>query len=478
MKRLSLLLLCVGFLPTNYSFADEPADWKSCPPTLKGAELVKWRKSLVKKVIEDSENESLSRSGLKVVQEAIRSCFDGAVPACYSDLDYYIDGMTNQVPNVLSYQDTKDLTLKSATELPKELLARGSEDSIVIPDDILELAKKKGWKTVLYKTRSTGGFDRAPNLFMIAISTPEKDIFLQTSPHPDISDSTKNNPVPEPRNGKIHDAQNTLTVITVDKTQDPPVGQMRKLARTGERNGYQWTNNISNNSCTGCHTLPLKPIAPLGYKHVNGEEQRMSPEQEAQVDAMNYLLKQPVCWGEFKVGYKVKRLGPPISSHRLGWAPVNSNTRTDDYIKACASVVPSYTYNGFGGYKATVRQKDPSSINYRKVAEAMSCTECHDNANRGVLHEGFSREEVAFKILIDRTMPPNGTLTDDERLALYNCLQMEQADLKKEWRKSGEWMTGASCFGDQFKGNPPKNYNPAKNKPASDSSKSSKAVNQ
>jgi hypothetical protein len=50
MKRLSLLLLCVGFLPTNYSYAQEAvADWKACPPSLKGADLTKWRKVLVKK---------------------------------------------------------------------------------------------------------------------------------------------------------------------------------------------------------------------------------------------------------------------------------------------------------------------------------------------------------------------------------------------------------------------------------------------
>jgi hypothetical protein len=459
MKRLSLLLLCVGFLPTNYSYAQEAAaDWAACPPTLKGAELTKWRKTLIQKVIEESgANTRKLANGMKDIQAAVKACFDGAVPACYSDMDYYIDSQTRQLPNVMTYQDKKDLTLKAATDLPAEFLPKGSEDEIVIPKDILKLAKKKGWKVVSYKTRSTGGFDRAPNLFMIAISTPEKDIFLQTSPHPDKNDKSKNNPVPKPNKGKLHEAQQTLTVITVDKTQDPPVGQMRKLHRYGNE-GYRWSNEILNSSCTSCHSLPLKPIAPLGYKHVNGDEQRMSPEQEAQVDAMNYLLKQPVSWGTVKVGDKEKRLGPPIHDYPFGWEKKDSITREDEFLKECASASRSYTHTGFGRYNVTIQQKDPSTINYRKVAEAMSCTQCHDNANRGKLHENFARSEIAFKILIDKTMPPNATLTDDERLALFNCLQAEQNALMKDWKQSGEWMTGASCFGDQFKGNPPKNY--------------------
>lgn len=466
MKRLSLLLICVGFLPTNYSYAQgasavTEANWKACPPSLKGADLTKWRKVLVQKVIDESNNDTRKlENGMRDIQAAVRGCFEGAVPTCYADMDYYINSQTQQLPAVNTYTDQKDLTLKAATDLPQEFLPRGSNDEIVIPENIEDLAKKKGWKTVSYKTRSTGGFDRAPNLFMIAISTPDRDIFLQTSPHPDADPhASQNNPVPKPRNGKIHDAQRTLTVITVDKTQDPPVGQMRKLHRTGRKDGYQWSNEILHSSCTGCHTLPLKPIAPLGYKHVNGNEQRMSPEQEAQVDAMNYLLKQPVSWGVVKVGNKEKRLGPPMHSYPMGWEKKDSITREDEFLKACASNERSYNHRGFGDYTVTIQQKDPSTINYRKVAEAMSCTQCHDNQNRGKLHESFSRAEIAFKILIDKTMPPNGTLTDDERLALYNCLQAEQQVLIKDWRKSGEWMTEASCFGDQFKGNPPKNYN-------------------
>lgn len=288
---------------------------------------------------------------------------------------------------------------------------------------------------------------------------------------------TDTNPVPKPFNHDISDAQNTLTVITVDKTQDPPVGQMRKMHRSGDRGGYQWNNTIANSSCTECHSLPLKPIAPLGYKVVNGKEKRMSPEQEAQVEAMNYLLKQPVSWGAVKVGDKEKRLGPAQDSYPFGWGKEDSHTRQDEFLKACASKPAAYSYSGFGGYRVNVQQKNPESINYRKVAEAMRCTECHDNANRGILHERFSRNELEFKILIDKSMPPNATLTDDERIALFNCLKAEQGALNNEWRKSGEWMTGASCFGDQFNGNPPK-YNPSAAKPATEETKSNKAVNQ
>jgi hypothetical protein len=90
---------------------------------------------------------------------------------------------------------------------------------------------------------------------------------------------------------------------------------------------------------------------------------------------------------------------------------------------------------------------NPTSIRYNKVAESMNCIACHNGSERGLIHSEFDANELLFKIVVDRTMPPNSDLTKDERLALYNCLLEEFNDpkVKESWTKKEQWLTRETC---------------------------------
>jgi len=472
-NKLKLLFttILVNFCLVTIFPAQAAKKWERCPKNLKAKSLEKWRSKLIKQVI---------KKNYKKVQSAITSCFPATPPKCYGDLLYYADLKANpdDYPQLEYDQDDEDedeeeaeedvllnkneLTLKSEADLPPEFLARDKAGKVIsgevnIPDNIEEIAKKKNWDTLLYKTRGTGGFNDGGNLFIVAISTPKVDIIIQSSPKPDKNpEKTANNPLPKPSNPHMSEAQDTLTVITIDKTKKPPVGQLRKLIKYDGKN-YSWSNTTKIQDCIGCHASPLRPISPRGYKHVNHED-KMSPEQSAKTDAINKLLNRSgVSWGTStgKNNDKKKiRLGPPIDSYPTGWAPKNFKTRTKDFIKKC-SIAKDINYKGFDKYKVKLSQNKPPKINWRRVRNGMKCFKCHNNTKRGILHEDFSMDENIFKIAIDHSVPPDVDLNDDERLALVSCLKAERSILKKEWRKRGKWMEQSTCLGDQFDGKPP-----------------------
>lgn len=445
-----LFLSGVFLLSSPLALATE---WDNCPTTVQARQLIDWREVLKKKVLEGKAPEVLG---------AIKKCYSDTPPACYDDLIYYANTQANPSAYAGSssgFFETADLTIKGTIDLPIELQAKDQSGAIIpnqvsFPDNILDVAKAKGWDALLYKTRSSGGFDSAPNLFILGISTPDKDIFLQTSPHPDASPS--DDPTPNPRNGNFAKAQNTLTVITVDKTKTPAEGQMRIMRKAYGTDNYQWDNTINISSCTSCHTTPTRSISPRGYLTVNGSEKRMTPEQEEMVDRLNNKLGQPNSWGKKVIDGVEVRFGPSMASFPLGWAPANSETRKEEFMKACATERKSSDQYGFGGYQASFKMNTPPEINYPRLAEAMNCVRCHDGSSRGPMHEGYGRDNVEFKILVDRSMPHGMELNGDERMALVNCLYREREKVKSIWRETGPWMTKASCYGMQFKNGAPK----------------------
>lgn len=411
------------------------AGWNDCPEGISEGQLTQWRETLVSKILAGEEAPALS---------AVENCFGSKPPACYEDLVYYVRNKTSPIGSDRPYEKS-ELTI-TYDDLPPEF--RAEDGRVKMPQNIEQLAKERGWKMLTYKTRSTGGFDTPPNLLIVSISTPEKEIIIQTQLKSDANPgATMNNPVPHPSNGNISVGQGTLTVITADKRTYPPSGQMRIMNGSGET-GYTWNDDIR--SCYGCHASPFRPISPIGYRHTNGDEKKMSPEQEKTTDEINAVLSSYVTWGKRYFNGREVRLGQPLEAQSWGWAPENSPTRKEDFLKSCAGNETDISYSGFGGYPAKFKMKNPPQINYANVAKAMNCVECHNDRNRGRLTERFSTEELQFKIVVDQSMPTNVKLNTDERIALYNCLQAEFSQLRETWRKSGDWMKENSCRGQQF----------------------------
>jgi hypothetical protein len=418
MKPISIL---VSLLVLTISAKSISAEWNDCPKDTSYKSLSDWRNLLIQRIV---------KNDFKGPQDAISNCLPNEAPACFEDLIYYAKEKSGIIPNTV-WQKESEVTISKRDQLPKEFWG-ATPDGVIIPKNILALAKEKKWKTVLYKTQSSGGFDDPPTLFLIAVPGKDTDIYIQISPESNNDWDKRDKPVPELKN-HISVGQASMTIITVDKKKTPPVGQPRRISKTGDE--YKWSNDISVKTCIPCHSVPLKPISPLGYGFTDGKE-KMGPEQTKEVEEMNDLLRRYVSWGTTDVGNgNVKRLGPPMDSQPTGWAPKDSNTRTEDYIKDCAKYVGVDT-----------------PIDYKRIAASMNCVDCHNNSYRGVLHERFNQSEIRFKVLGDRSMPEDVTdLTKEERLVLVQCLLQEQSTVSEAWRKSGDWLRRTSCNGEQFK---------------------------
>lgn len=459
----------ITFYATAYVFADPVSATSSansttstetltCPTNFKADTLEDWRDKAISSVLKGNYNN---------VQTAMKECFSSeAPPGCMKQMEAYVDFKKNpdaaykmhqtEYMGVPDSQLVEGPLLASEKDLPPEFLKKDKNGKVVegyanFPPDILKLAKEKGWKAIGYKTRGTGGFDMAPNLSLVVIPGPQKDTYLQISPKPDKDVyRTVNEPYPE--SSDLSHGQGTMTIITVDKSKNPPVGQLRLLRYDQLAESYQWTKQTlatgAMAKCISCHTTPLRSISPRGYMTTNGDEKRMKPEDEETVSQINQMmLVEGLTWGKVKVGDQAYERGPDHDSQPYGWAPPGSETRSEDFIKQCANTSPRQTVRSLDyAYNFNVQQShDLKDITPQKISQAMNCVQCHDTSVRGFLHGQFSFEEIKFKVLVDRSMPPGQDLSMDERISLVNCLRAEYAKVSTEWRKSGDWMKTNQC---------------------------------
>jgi len=471
MKKFNLLIMCISVFtfPSAFSQTKTLEELQKGPKDNSARSLEKWKFFLSQHLTQASNGAELKSKSIEV-NKILKSCYPSQTPDCLKEIEHYSFIQANPTEyRTGKSQDPgpENLTINSASDLPDAFRLKGadgklSDDLVGMPDDILKVAKQNGWKTVSYKTKSTGGFDGSPNLFIVAVPLGEgenkwdKVAVLQTSPHDDKKGKHKRyNPVPKPANGNFTNALGTLTVITIDKTQDPPVGQSRQLYKTAYDEGkrskkrkvaYKWGNSTSVTSCTSCHTQPFRAISPLGDGANHGKEKAVSAKHKKEIDEMNAILEDFSTWG--KVEYKGRQYsrGVKMDSQPYGWAPENSVTRTNEWLLECASQRRDINYSGFNNYNASVKKNPNAIIRPEILKEAMDCFSCHNGKDHGVLHGSYSNKEMQFKIAIHKTMPRGGNeLTDDERLALISCLNAEFAAVKQDWKKSGNWMKGEKC---------------------------------
>ncbi|MGZ3690242.1 MAG: hypothetical protein ACXVAX_01990 [Pseudobdellovibrio sp.] len=443
MKRLNKNILFLTLISTSLTAQSSYAEL-TCPANGRADAISAWRDSAIQKIIQGSYadvNSSMSR------------CFGDRDVNCLQDMKYYLDGKRNSS----SYGSNSDYdtnnnvtpvegyTLRSPQDLPPEF--RTSDNEVKLPNDLMNLSRAKGWKTVSYKTRSTGGFDNAPNLTLVAIPGQDKDVFMQISPPP-ADHVNYYNPTPEIRDGNISTSQDVLTVITIDKTKRPPVGQLRLMSRDPSTGAFKWNNNLRSQSCIECHSSPLRTISPVGYRLTNGSEQRMPAETQQTVSEINEMMIGQLDWGSYKTADgNVVRRGAPLDSQPYGWAPPNSRTRKPEFINSCSKSEGSYSYRAFGQYSFNANIDNSQPIDPAKVAGVMNCTGCHNGNVRGSLHSNFSFNEIIFKVLVDKSMPPGmeNALNTNERIALLNCLKAEFNEVQNDWKQSGDWMRKVAC---------------------------------
>lgn len=82
-----------------------------------------------------------------------------------------------------------------------------------------------------------------------------------------------------------------------------------------------------------------------------------------------------------------------------------------------------------------------------QLGSKYNCTGCHDGSyDRGPLTGTTNLDHIRFKMLVEKSMPPNVTLTDAERQALYDKLVADRNTDTKAWLKT----IPCSTCNDQF----------------------------
>ncbi len=457
--RLSL----IGFSIFYFTFIAKSIEKSSQCPTSASESISAWKDTLFTSVIQGHYQD---------VRQAFKTCFGSAenVPLCLSDLQYYNDYKSSPKLGKQEVDELYDkaLTLRNEDSLPKEFWAKGNDQNrrpgfISIPANLFELSKEKGWKVSTFKTRDRGGFDKSHNLLIIAIPGKDQDIFMQTSIDPD-EDPVEQIYDPEIRStsGNLTKGSRFMTMITVDKTQKPPVGQLRKLTQDMITGQYKWSNSLAQHdqygteTCIQCHTTPLRPVSPVGYLAVNGKEKLMSPAHTHEIDGINDMLSMPgVSWGKTMHKGKEFRFGAPIDSQPWGWAPEGSVTRKQEFIENCAAKRQAVFHRSRDEefYQYDSIPKPHAKMDWRKISRSMNCVGCHNGKDRGVLPSEFQEKAIAFKVVVTREMPhfddPDvpipPDLNEDERLALLTCLKAEREAVRSDWEKSGWWIKRNNC---------------------------------
>lgn len=380
-KSTPLLLSIVVFLTSHVSHAQDDAVARMCPTEKTPMAVSAWRSSAIADIVDGKYSE---------IQSEIKTCFGDNVPSCLNDMNYYVNHKvyTNSATPAERNLELEELynnqmSLTSAGFLPTEFLEKNESGEVVpnlvvIPENLTELSRAKNWLTTSYKTREFGGFDDSNNLLIVAIPSERRDTVLQISiakdahPFESILD-----PITRPHNGNMTGGFETLTMITVDKTTNPPLGQLRILKKSPIKpNAYYWnpetTNTMGTRSCISCHSTPFRAISPVGYKFTNeiksmfvtGQERRMDSEHESTVNKINELLSRAgVSWGTAKKDNREVRFGPDIDSQPWGWAPAGSITRKQEFIEKCASERTSYSaVSRAGGHYRADFKPDRKSV--------------------------------------------------------------------------------------------------------------------
>ncbi|OYZ11935.1 MAG: hypothetical protein B7Y39_19190 [Bdellovibrio sp. 28-41-41] len=468
MRKTALFLISIVITASWSAFADPTI---ACPTDKSGKSITDWRTAAIQKLVTAGSLDAYTE-----VQNDLKECFSDKVPSCMNDLKYY----AHYKPNPISTYDmdalyNKSMELQSESFLPKELTVTNvvgevSKGYVKIPANFHELAKEKNWLTTSYKTRELGGFDNSNNLFLMVFPSEKRDTVLQLSIAKDTDPyASAFDPIVHPFNGNMTQGFDILTMITVDKTKNPPIAQLRILRKDYlQEDTYLWDTKNSNTSgtraCIGCHASPFRAISPVGYRFTNsiktnlftGDEKPMDKEQKEITDKVNEIMNRPgISWGSTEKDGREIRFGQDLDSQPWGWAPADSETRKKEFIEQCASerkAISSSSRAG-GHYRVDLVPDINAVISWEKISKAMNCISCHNGKSRGIIHNDFSPSTVAFKIAITREMPESDDpenplppeLNADERMALVWCLQKERSTVAKAWKESGWWMQRSKC---------------------------------
>jgi len=441
----------------------------------------------------DQLGQTLVNEGSWSVGNQLTSCFHTSIPACFSR----IEGAIQTAPSV----DYGSIFPDEQKRLPKIFQVDPTQpDQFQIPANLEAIiagtdsapANAAGetvdytqWKVVKYKSRSTGGFDlgsvsptsRSTESLMLILVPGESftpplnyDRWINIGLPSDQGDDRFK---PEPQralpawtdytgtNGQYLPV--TFTMLTMQKPGDDGTRARILFQNFSRQDGTSpvYRGNPSNPSgCKSCHANGMRAISPLGYfppgttppvldegntwmapagTPLGSAIPQLPAETQAKVLEMNTLMSSygRIDWGTVVEADGVSRtfVDPYSISDTLG-SLTPAKTRDDAFLASCMNVQTEYDYTSIRGVETTIKMgnvaPDPA-----RVKAAMNCGGCHGTI-RAPIHNEFSRGEVEFKVLIDRSMPMfTQGLTDSDRIALVNCLYAERSANDLAWFTTG-----------------------------------------
>jgi hypothetical protein len=439
--------------------AIQSGDWDSTIVPYAGAEVGTPAYELVRK-----KNKALRDANARFI--SVRDeCFPGGPPACMQRMFRFVEANTTSgIPTTPAEEDPY-------RELPEEFrVSKKKNDKYRLfaktssgVQDLESYAKSKGWLTVRYKSRNSGGFDIfTTSLLMIQIPGSsfvpplDYDRYVNIALPPDPEDKyatwTSVQPIPKmpiPLEDDYHhggDLPGTTTMVTVKRATDATQARVffTKFVRDPNHSKSSEFSMVKDSSlvngaenCYQCHPNGLRAISPVGYQVRQEEIDRHQILPDAQWDAVRRMNNAMLMANQFKAvdfgqeklsnGKVVPVVDPqaygPIygSTHPLSAkSATDLPTRTAQYIigqgnvKGCAYSKDEVTVRDFfhktrtSGSQDSFRFQRGLPVDWKKVASAMNCASCHNNVNRGALNQKLFFGVIAFKVLGDQSMPVGG----------------------------------------------------------------------
>lgn len=397
-----------------------PANAEDCETAIKNGHFGKFVARGIQSV---SDPEDIF-SAAEQMKTYLQSCTRENPPYCIQQFDQRVKYFAST--QAVSDQD---LPNNGMMYLPKEILENEDPNGHRIRRDLELYVKSRGWKSVRYRSRHTGGFI-VSNPWVMVVHIPgeeldppqEFDHFVQVQ----LDKSKQITEQSYPSSSDLIPSNDTVAAISLRKVSDLPKNHVPYFHLHNEGYGFARARiqGAETSSCVSCHNSGTRVISPMGYGHHFEDEPRplVGTELEQLIQFNQKLMK----YGSIDLRGRFRRTIAVASEY--GRAPGKENMEFyTDPDEGCAS--PRYlerqkfTWTPIWSSRGPTRtfRYSGQPVNPHNVMEGTTvCTACHDSSTRGRLTNDLN--DIVFKVLGDRMMPGVIELTEDERFAVVACL--------------------------------------------------------
>jgi hypothetical protein len=451
----------LNFVVKKNAFAVEPfafdplAAQQKCPGS--NAEWETWRDAAIKALLQKSPTDQTLVSLKNTISKSAE--FDVFINTCRKSAEFKqadraeeIIGNLGRFSHALSpmnktdhqfgftitddefiAQSEKQMALPDLLKSQEFLKAVSREDGLKEAKELIEnhnstLPEDRKWKVALYKSQFLPTPDCFNTFGRFFVYVPDHDGFAKWIQYgirtPDYVAPPVSAACPV-----VPDKSNNFSVVSI-----APASGGKSITfsldywRTYEQDGtitvktrYESVQNTEN--CFLCHkTAPLGIHPEVEYElDASGRLTERAAGSPSIFDELNTFIGDPYGQVSFGAWMNPQDFGPSLG-------PLNIQ-RDAAYVRACA------------------RNVNLNDTSLKKVARAMRCSGCHEEGNLGPLNfpqplrsDAQSAQKQVRGYILNGLMPPENTLTSEERSALYNCVVTEYYNASSETGILVDWL--------------------------------------